>query len=372
MLLAAALIAPMVKATTRTEPPQPPIVPPRGGPALTAAFSADGEWIVTGDYLGCARLWRVDRRTPVWSAWATEDPNQNKPITFVPVSAVGFAADGKRVFCAWYAGLTEIDRDKGKVLKRHSFPKASWAASHSVHWPDAIAILPGSDECVFHDVDERLVRFNFTTGKRHPKFDLRLSEVGPLCVILNPDGKRVLSHNGKQHLAEWDLETGEPCRLFGELPAEGTLTGYYPNGDRIWVCGSTLIALDRKTGKRTDLPEGLAKYKGKLWFSPDGKRAIGLPWYLKKSDRADGKEDRIDVLDTEDGKLLRSFSSEGVWYRQENLWRNPNDTTWTPTPGQLVFSPDGRSVLLIGGEDKIEMGVWDMTTGRRLRTFREE
>jgi hypothetical protein len=33
---------------------------------------------------------------------------------------------------------------------------------------------------VYHDPDERLVRFDFATGKRHPKFDLRLAGVGAL------------------------------------------------------------------------------------------------------------------------------------------------------------------------------------------------
>jgi hypothetical protein len=69
----------------------------------------------------------------------------------------------------------------------------------------------------------------------------------------------VLAHNGR-YVSEWDLETGEMCRLFGSLPVETIGTTYDPNGDRVCVRGSPLHALDRKTGEKTEVPEALAKY----------------------------------------------------------------------------------------------------------------
>ncbi len=341
----------------RPGPPPPPLLPPPGGPTVAAAVSADGRWVLTGDYAGGVRLWSTARAEPVWTTYPVDEPLDPGKLHTL---AVGFAADGKRALWAWGGGVAEIDRDKGKVLRVTKFPKGlglGWRAR------GGLLFLPGSDECVYHDPDERLVRFDFATGKRHPKFDLRLAGVGTLFVELSPDGKRVLAHNGR-YVSEWDLETGELCRLFGSLPVETIAATYYPNGDRVCVRGSTLRALDRKTGEKTEVPEALAKYSGRLWFSPDGGYAVGL--------RGDSKEDRVEVIRVEGGKVARSFSSEGVWYRQRNLWRDPKDTTWSPEPGQLAFTADGKSVLLTGGEAKTAMGIWDLATGKRTHTFREE
>lgn len=78
------------------------------------------------------------------------------------------------------------------------------------------------------------------------------------------------------------------------------------------------------------------------------------------------------MIQVEDGKVIRSFSSEGVWYRLHNAWRDSADKSLKPEPGQLAFTADGRSVLLTGGVAKTEIGIWDLATGKRTHTFREE
>lgn len=265
-------------------PPRPPLRPPPSGPTVAVSVSADGKWVLTGSYTCDVSLWRVGRETPVWTVRATEDGRGDNPLAVLPYGtlAVGFADDGKRALCAWYNGVAEIDLNIAKVTRNTKLPKP---VKYYNHEPHALAFLPGSDECVYYDSDERVVRFDFATGKLHPKFDLRLPGVGPLCVKISTDGKRALAYNGgTSYVSEWNLETGELCRSFAELPRAGFQdAGYSGDGGQIWVQRHTLVdgevrfARERKTGKEAWLPDGLAKYQGWLWFSPDGKYALGVP-----------------------------------------------------------------------------------------------
>jgi WD40 repeat protein len=329
---------------------------------VAAELSTDNKWIVTADYQCQVCLWRADQKNPLWTSQATED----KPLGLdQPHSAlaVAFSADGKRVFCAWAKGVCEIDRETGKVLRTTKF-----ATPVNVHnrGPRSLVFLPSSDVCVYHDTDERLVRFDFKTGKRHPKFDFRVADVGPLDVVLSSDAKRALALNGQNgYLSEWDLETGELCRLFGSMPRGGIGAAGYIGTDRVWVRRRTIhddeviFAVDRETGNRTDLPDGIAKYQGNLWFSPDGKSVLGVLW-------KQWKEDRVDVFNAADGKVSKTFSSQGVWYLGPDL-----DKLVTPWAGLAVFGADGRTLLLTGGEREPNWGVWDFTTLKRLPTARE-
>jgi hypothetical protein len=147
--------------------------------------------------------------------------------------------------------------------------------------------------------------------------------------------------------------------------------GYFAGGSRIWVRravaadGETHFALDRVSGKAVHLPARLAGYEGWLWFPPAGKHAIGLP---SESER---RQDRVDVIRIDDGKIVGGFSSGGLWHR-----RSPRGTEKEPLfnawPGRTVFSADGGLVLLTRGEHATEMGLWDVATGERLQTFREQ
>jgi hypothetical protein len=77
----------------------------------------------------------------------------------------------------------------------------------------------------------------------------------------------------------------------------------------------------------------------------------------------------VDVIRIEDGKIVGGFSSGELWHR-----RSPRGTEKEPLfnawPGRAVFSSDGKRVLLTRGEHAIEMGLWDVATGKRLQTFR--
>jgi WD40 repeat protein len=298
---------------------------------------------------------------PVWTVQLTKEEETRFWTGIYGAFAVAFAADEKRVFCGWAAGVAEIDRKTGKVIKTTKFPKLVSTSADLGPW---LAFIPGSDECVYYGEDEQLVRFNFNTGKIHDKFNVHIpnKEIYHVYVALSPDGKRVLTYGGgtwNRYMAEWDLATGERCRLFDELERFRCAT-YSHDGEQIWV--NTLL-LDRRTGKWVEQPGVLAKYRGWLWPSPDGKHALGLPSGLRE-------EERLDMIRLSDGKILREFSSNGLWYQRHR----PGDPAYTllePRAGIVAFTPDGKTVMLTGTAGaQVELGFFDLETGKCTHKIR--
>jgi WD40 repeat protein len=325
-------------------------------------LSSDGKLVVTADSKCYVTLWSRDADKPLWTVRATNEIDaQSHDGWHYGALAVKFATDEKRVFVAWRAGVAQIDREKGTILKSTEFPKP--VLTYNPEGGDTVAFLPGLDECVYYGTDERLVRFNFTTNKRHPKFDLPLSHNGGVSVTISPDSKRALAWT-THGLNEWDLSTGEICQRFPAMQSGFNNIRYTPNGEGIWIRQKTYIVLNRRTGEQIGLPESVAKYKGWLWLSPDGKHALGLPW-------PEREDDRIDILSVETGEVLRTFSSGGIFYRPVP-WGSGEHKQLQPQRGLVTFTPDGKTVVLSGSGYLTELGFWDVETGKHIRTLRDK
>ncbi|MBY0459997.1 MAG: WD40 repeat domain-containing protein [Gemmataceae bacterium] len=338
--------------------------PPASGPIVAACFSPDGKWFLTADFLCRVSLWRADADKPDWTVQTTTE-TFTWAVYKVPYSPLGlaFAADGKRALVAWGLAVAEIDRGTGKVVRTTKLPGP--AATQGGDTSPRVAFLPGSDECVYHGrfgEDARLVRFDFKAQKRHPKFDMLLSR-HDLRVVVSPDGKRVLACGNGFFLGEWELDTGELCKLFGGLGEKVGDAGYTPDGEKVWVHLEPFTVLDRTSGKRVAQPGVLGKYAGWVGLAPDGKRGLGQPW--------GGGKDLLDVIRVSDGEVLRRFSSEGLFFEKRKPWDDTNDE-WSPNPGVVAFAPDGKTVLLTAGDGPkgaARLGIWELDTGKRLRTL---
>ena len=365
------------QADRGADDPRPPDVTRRGPPRfkrlpsgpVVACFSSDGKWLLAATHNCKVMLWGPESNEPVWTCQATTeletrydcgyDSGYDDWRDIYAPFALTFAVDGKRVFCAWAAGVAEIDRQNGTIIRTTKFPKLIARASGPSPW---VAFLPGSDECVFYGEDERLVRFDFRAGKIHDKANVHIPNIYLAHVAVSPDGKRVLTYGGGQwgrYMAEWNLDTGEYIRLFDEKEGGFNIVAYSPDGNGIWV-GTEF--LDRKTGKWVSLPGVLSKYEGWLWPSPDGKHALGLP-------SGDREEERLDVIRLSDGKVLREFSSDGLWYHRLSP-TDPTFETLSARPEIAAFTPDGKTVMLTGVRGwEAELGFFDLTTGKRTRTI---
>jgi WD40 repeat protein len=367
LLCAGALVLlPAVVAMPRTENPPPGAAPPGTGPITSACFSSDGKWLLTADWLCNVELRSADGQKLIWSVRATEGYEKRFQRTDPPrqygALAVTFAADGKRVFVAWAAGVAEIDREKGKVLRTTKFP--TLVSNHGGFTPAMLVFLPASDECVYFGEDDHLIRFDFKANKRHDKFDLKIPDLAYLYVVLRTDGKHVLAYTLGGYLSEWELATGELSRLWATEKVACNEAGYTPNGEGIWMWRDTVEVLDRVSKKPVELPGKLAKYEGSVWFSPDGKHALGLPEIRRN------QEDKLEVLRVSDGKILHRVSSQGLFhYRYPTT--HPEDSWWVTKSGLVVFHPDNKTVLLSSGDAfTTKLGYWDLTTGKHIRTVR--
>lgn len=355
----------------------PPLhqVCPRGGPVVAACFSPDGKQILTGDYLCNVALWSPDSDKPLWltNAVDEEDPTTRPQYEFWKrgAFAVAFAADGKRVFLAWGAGVAQLDRETGTVLKISRFPNGALAYCREAFGPrTTLAFVPGADECVFSG-NRGLILFDFATDKWNEKFSVPLRENAGLYVVVSPKGDRVLAWDGDKQISECDLQTSQVSRFprvyFGRQP---WMMGYALDGDRIWGWGEGLGIYDRQTGTNSKVTMQLEVYRGQVWLSPDAKHLIGLPSGEWWPDRRCA--DQIDVIRTQDGERLRFFSSDGIFWTPRRR-SQPDEPHLERTEGLVVFTPDSKTVALTGGGPRgAKIGFWDVNTGKHIGTSKQE
>jgi hypothetical protein len=82
------------------------------------------------------------------------------------------------------------------------------------------------------------------------------------------------------------------------------------------------------------------------------------------------EEDRVEVIRVADGKVVGGFSSGELWHYRSRRGTD-EEPLFVPDRGRAVFSADGKRVLLTKGgvTSGIELGLWDIATGKRLNTF---
>jgi WD40 repeat protein len=180
-------------------------------------------------------------------------------------------------------------------------------------------------------------------------------------------------HSEKEPLVRlWDVGTGKEIHSFratgAGVPAE---LFFAPDGKTLFVIGHKTAAYDIATGRdlfswkmrpiATDSKFGAAVVGGRViddndriaWrslaFSPDGTAIAAI---LSSGFGRERIEDRIALYEPRTGRVIRRWNDSG----------NPSLTY-----EQLNFSPDGR--LLASSDDDI-VHVWEVATGREIRTFR--
>ncbi len=185
-----------------------------------------------------------------------------------------------------------------------------------------------------------------------------------------PDGKLLCTVSGSEDTIKmWDPATGKEV---ARLNSAAGLVGLAKNGSvvliedtrvRIWTpAANTVRDLPEKT-----LPDGTNP--GALAVHPDGQSF------------AVGTESKVLLVSAQTGKLIREL---GLPAGGPN--NNPNGRfaalgaggLQPPQPGvppgapptRLLYSPDGR--WLLGSGQRTGVWLWDLRTGKRVRTYRTE
>jgi WD40 repeat protein len=315
-----------------------------------------------------------------------------------PLNWVAFSPDGKFALSAGGADTTNWESLRGQanregrklilslgIITLWEVDTGRPVRSFRGHWgrviyasfsPDGKRILSGGE-------DNSLMLWNVATGKRIRTWkEVDSSLAG---VALSSDGKRALS-GGNEHLKLWNLANGNLIHTMKGHDVPVTFVGFFKAG----VCG--LSASQRfsdnplpehvikiwnlKTGKcmktltKVGNPLALSKTgkkllltSGRVWDLPTGKfiRTLddGENWGAltavfspnEKLILSADKDGVIKLWDLATGKRLRTFWSKGV----------------AEAVRGLAFSPDGKRALACGDGRRVKL--WDLTTGKEIRSF---
>lgn len=225
-------------------------------------------------------------------------------------------------------------------------PSWRWEKANRVYWaafaPDGqtlIAMLTG-----------QLGLWEPLTGRPRRLFNTKFQD--PVQLVLSPDGKSLATANWKEGIALWDVATGKLVRWFGEggqkepyvsccmFSANGRLLAggsYQDDVIRVW---------DVASGKEVQQLKGQHR-PGTLAFAPDGAT-------LASASMDAGSDYTV--------RLWKLATGEEIWRKVTRPW----------TAFDLKFSPDGRTLVLVGGlpgqlNTTGEVRLWDAATGKELR-----
>jgi WD40 repeat protein len=169
------------------------------GPVNSAAFSLDGQRVVTASEDGTARIWNTASGTQLGVLRGHRRP----------VNSAAFSPDGERVVTASTDRTARLWNGSGTntvVLRGHGGPVITAAFS-----PDGHSVLTASE-----DGTSRL--WDAASGQQ--RTILRAHEGGVCCAAFSWDGKRVVTASDDFTTRIWDAASVSPARSCVDMKAE--------------------------------------------------------------------------------------------------------------------------------------------------------
>jgi len=329
---------------------------------VSAVFSPDGQRIVTASFDHTALVWNAQNGQLL----ATLEGHTG------PVYDAEFSPDGQRIVTASFDQTARVwDAANGQLLatlRGHTGPV--YDAEFS---PDGQRIVTASFDQTARVWDAANGQLLATLeGHTGPVYDAEFS----------PDGQRIVTASFDQTARVWQAASGQ---LLATLQGH---TGYVykavfsPDGQRIVTASfdQTARVWDAANGQ---LLATLRGHTGTVWvaaFSPDGRRMVTA---------SDDKTARI--WNAQNGQLLATLRGHTgtVWVAafspdgQRIVTASGDDTArvWNTVNGQLlatlqghadpvfraVFSPDGQRIVTASGDDTAR--VWNTVNGQLLATL---
>jgi WD40 repeat protein len=314
----------------------------------SAAFSPDGQTLLTGSSDHTARLWSVPGGKPLGG-----------PLMHpTSVSAVAFAPDGHHLVTAQRGGLI-------RVL---ALPAGN---------PRDYRVPAGALSFVRLNRDGRWL---LPTGLSHWSCELRSTQVfdlttgqcgGPpleangfiMDAAFSPDALQVAVADSRAasrqerfdqrgqwpgQLLLWDWRAGTLQHDPLQLPSEPRKLDYRPDGRQLAVLGATgeVVVIDLATGKLLRQwqahppPLGVGAYinNGAVRFSPDNRSLLTFGTSTNS----------VQVWGALTGQLRHELKHEGICH-------------------DVQFSPDGRLVAIAAKDNRV--CVWELATGARLASL---
>ena len=287
---------------------------------LSVAFSANGKFIITGDYSGRARLWEAATGKPIGQPF--QCPAEVRGVAFSPDSKIALTACRQ----AKIIGLWEAT--SGRPIG-HSIPHPGGYNPSFVFSPDGKTLLTPKE-------DNTAQMWELASGKpvgspfRHRHL--------VSSAVFSPDGKVVLTAcwDNKAHL--WETASGKPSGISLQHQDRVAQAIFSPDGRNI-LTGSwdnTAQLWETATGKRLGPPLPHQSWVGRVAFSADGQTVLTREGY------------------------------EGISRLWDVATSKPLGPAFLYPARAVAFSPDGQTILSAAFRQQVDLKVWPEQAAARL------
>jgi WD40 repeat protein/serine/threonine protein kinase len=341
----------------------------------SAAFSPDGQRIVTGGSDGTAKVWEAASGRNLLTLAGHRDW----------VSSVAFSPDGQRIVTGSYDQTAKVwEAANGRellTLNAHSGAITSVALS-----PDGQRIVTGSEDRTAKVWDQ-------PRGVELPTLKGHTESVR--SVAFSPDGQRIVTGSFDMKAKVWEAASGRLLLTLQGHTAGVRAVTFSPDGKQIvtgngnWIENGywkgtlehTAKVWEVASGKVLLTLEGHSNGLSSVAFSPDGQRIVtgSFDHTAKVWEAASGKE-LLTLNGHKDCVLAVAFSPDGRWIATGS--REATAKVWEAASGRelftlkghrdeiwsVAFSPDGQRIVT-GSKDQTAK-VWEAASGRELCTLK--
>lgn len=341
-------------------------ISPNGSLIAISSYSYERSCATPGE--SALAVWNAQRGTRIITLQrgpALEDFSQGSPpqepdtegnrIVGDVANSVAFTPDGKFIAAGMSYGVIRLwsteTWEQVQIYEGHQYAVR------------AIAISPDGETLVSASSDQTLKLWNLQTGERLQTIRLDESDGIVQTLLISPDAQRLATATDRNTIQLWDTQTGQLVRtVIDEAinPLPGMPVAFSPDGQILATAApdSSVKLWNARSGARIITLQGHTKALKALAFSPEGQ-------YLASSD----------------GQTAR------LWNLSDYTTRHRFDLTQTAghpvlpnNPGQVAFSPDGRTLAtstlllpVIQSEPIPAPGLtlWDVATGQPVEQIRE-